>query len=101
MKGINILTGIAFLMISCCTAQNRTGPGVNPEGQNGVIVGAERTELYFPGLKGKKIAVVANQTSMIGNVHLVDSLVHAGINDSNEYLVPNTDSGGTKPMELT
>lgn len=41
--------------------------------------GAERTEIYFPLLKGKNVAVVANQTSMIGKVHLVDSLLKAGI----------------------
>jgi uncharacterized protein YbbC (DUF1343 family) len=41
--------------------------------------GAERTELYFPGLKGKNIAVVANHTAMIGKVHLVDSMIKAGI----------------------
>ncbi|MFH0866775.1 MAG: DUF1343 domain-containing protein, partial [Bacteroidota bacterium] len=41
--------------------------------------GAERTELYFPELKGKNVAVVANHTSMIGKVHLVDSLLETGI----------------------
>ena len=45
-----------------------------------IIVGAERTELYFPLLKSKKVGVIANQTSVIGNVHLIDSLVNAGIN---------------------
>lgn len=40
--------------------------------------GAMQTALYFPELKGKNIAVVANQTSMIGSVHLVDSLHNAG-----------------------
>jgi len=41
--------------------------------------GAERTELYFPVLKGKNVAIVANQTSKIGKVSLVDSLLNAGI----------------------
>ncbi len=41
-------------------------------------VGAERTDLYFPLLNNKNIAIVANQTSKIGNTHLVDSLVAAG-----------------------
>jgi len=45
---------------------------------NDVKVGAERTDQYFPLLKGKRIAVVANQTSMIGKVHLVDCLIKAG-----------------------
>jgi uncharacterized protein YbbC (DUF1343 family) len=44
-----------------------------------VKVGAERTDQYFPLLIGKNIAVVANQTSFIGNTHLVDSLLKAGL----------------------
>lgn len=43
-----------------------------------IVPGAERTELYFPDLKGKKIAVVANHTAVLGNQHLVDSLRKSG-----------------------
>ena len=35
-----------------------------------IIVGAERTSLYFQQLKGKRIGFVANQTSKIKNDHL-------------------------------
>lgn len=41
---------------------------------------AENTTAYLDKLKGKKVALVANQTSMIGNTHLVDSLLSLGIN---------------------
>ncbi|MBS3915256.1 MAG: DUF1343 domain-containing protein [Bacteroidetes bacterium] len=41
--------------------------------------GAWQTKQYFPILKGKKIGIVANQTSTIGKIHLVDSLQHAGM----------------------
>jgi uncharacterized protein YbbC (DUF1343 family) len=37
-------------------------------------------EKYLDILKGKSVAVVANQTSMAGKVHLVDTLVTLGIN---------------------
>lgn len=40
--------------------------------------GAEQTTLYYPLLEGKKIGVVSNQTGMIGEVHLIDSLSNAG-----------------------
>jgi uncharacterized protein YbbC (DUF1343 family) len=43
-----------------------------------VIVGAEQTDLYFPLLENKRIAIVANQTSMVGNSHLVDTLFISG-----------------------
>ncbi|MGN0004155.1 MAG: exo-beta-N-acetylmuramidase NamZ domain-containing protein [Sphingobacterium composti] len=41
---------------------------------------AERTSFYLPKLQGKRVAIVANQTSIIGNSHLVDSLQKLGIN---------------------
>jgi uncharacterized protein YbbC (DUF1343 family) len=38
------------------------------------VPGAERIGLYKPLLNGKSVAVVANQTSMTGKMHLVDKL---------------------------
>ena len=44
-----------------------------------LVVGANQTDKYLPLLKNKKIAIVANQTSVIikanGHTHLVDSLL--------------------------
>ncbi|NOQ71661.1 MAG: DUF1343 domain-containing protein, partial [Crocinitomix sp.] len=45
-----------------------------------VKVGAEMTEAYFPMMEGMTIAVVGNQSSMVGNAHLVDTLLGAGLN---------------------
>ena len=45
----------------------------------GAIVGASRMELYLPSLKGKNVAVVANQTSIFNNTHLVDTLLTKNI----------------------
>ncbi|MBC8266602.1 MAG: DUF1343 domain-containing protein [Flavobacteriales bacterium] len=42
-------------------------------------LGVERTTSYLPLLENKKVGVVGNQTSMIGNTHLVDSLLSLGI----------------------
>lgn len=44
-----------------------------------IIPGAERMNVYLPLLKGKTVGVFANQTSMVGNTHLVDTLLKAGI----------------------
>lgn len=44
-----------------------------------IRTGAEQTEKYLPQLRGKRIAVVANPTSQIAGVPLVDSLLHSGI----------------------
>jgi len=45
-----------------------------------IKTGAEQTEKYLPLLKGKRVAIVANQTSIIGKTSLVDSLKSLGIN---------------------
>ncbi|OFY21270.1 MAG: hypothetical protein A2W98_14915 [Bacteroidetes bacterium GWF2_33_38] len=44
------------------------------------IPAAELTHKYISLLKGKRVGVVANQTSMIKNTHLVDSLLSLEIN---------------------
>lgn len=45
-----------------------------------IIPGAYRTEVYVPLLKGKRVGVFANQTSVIGNKNLVDTLLKLGVN---------------------
>ena len=41
---------------------------------------ADRTSFYLPKLQGKRIAIVANQTTILGKSHLVDSLQKLGVN---------------------
>jgi len=43
--------------------------------QNQIVTGADQPELYLPKLKGKNLALVVNQTSRIGDQHLVDYLL--------------------------
>jgi uncharacterized protein YbbC (DUF1343 family) len=44
------------------------------------IPGASQIELYRSMIEGKSVAIVANQTSMTGQTHLVDNLLSIGIN---------------------
>jgi uncharacterized protein YbbC (DUF1343 family) len=48
--------------------------------KDSIKTGADQTEKYLPYLKGKRVAILANQTSIIGNRHLVDSLQSRGVN---------------------
>src|SRR5690606_6878548 len=43
--------------------------------QNGIIPGADQLGEYLPLLKGKKVGLMGNQTSVVGNEHLVDVLL--------------------------
>jgi uncharacterized protein YbbC (DUF1343 family) len=44
-----------------------------------IKTGAENTEEYIPLIRGKVIGLVANQTSMVKNRHLADTLLTLGI----------------------
>ena len=44
-----------------------------------ILTGAEQTEKYIDLLKGKRVAVLANPTTVIGKKHLVDSLIKRGV----------------------
>lgn len=48
---------------------------IGVQGKTSVQTGAEVTGAYFPLLKGKRVAVMTNQTGMVGDVHLVDLLI--------------------------
>ena len=47
---------------------------------NQILPGACQLQEYLPLLKDKRVAVFANQTSLVGNTHLVDTLKKLGIN---------------------
>ena len=51
----------------------------NGYSQKTIVPGAERMEQYLPLLKGKKIGLFANQTSMVGSTHLVDTLQKSSV----------------------
>lgn len=45
-----------------------------------IITGADQTDVYLDYLTNKRVAVLANQTTIIGERHLVDSLISKGVN---------------------
>lgn len=48
---------------------------VNTQSYIDIKTGAQQTELYLPLLKNKKVALVTNASGIIGNKHLVDTLL--------------------------
>ncbi|HXB91503.1 MAG TPA: hypothetical protein VNU72_04405, partial [Puia sp.] len=44
-----------------------------------ILTGADQMDKYVPLLEGKSVAVFANATSMVGQSHLVDTLLKKGI----------------------
>lgn len=70
------LLAVATLLFSCSPKIKATKTDI---ANSSIKTGAEQTELYLPLLKGKRVAVLANQTSIIGKTHLVDSLQKLGV----------------------
>ena len=77
MKYIFLLT-LAFVFSFCGTSRHNSKGIV--ENANPIKTGAEQTEKYLPYLQGKRVAMMANLTSVIGKTHLVDSLKSRGVN---------------------
>jgi uncharacterized protein YbbC (DUF1343 family) len=57
-------------------SQNSTLKGI----KNSIKMGAEVTDAYFPLIEGERVAVMTNQTGIVGDEHLVDMLVRENIN---------------------
>lgn len=72
---------LIVLLLNCCAAHSQA-PGKSEirNLKSEIITGAERMEVYLPLLKGKAVAVFANQTSLVKNTHLVDTLLSSGVN---------------------
>lgn len=74
---------VVFLGLLACGSS--TGQKPDPVAQAETLrVGANRTEAYFPLLRGRRFALVANGTSVIfrgdgSYVHLADSLMASGL----------------------
>lgn len=80
---MKILALLLYVLItfSACNAQNNIKQKtLNANQENLILTGAERINVYLPLLKGKKVGIFANQTSIIGNSHLVDTLRKLGVN---------------------
>ena len=84
-----IIYVFTFVIFSSCNGAAETKTyGENPDissastekpHQMAIKSGADQTEKYLPLLKEKKVGVIANHTSIIGQTHLVDSLISMGV----------------------
>lgn len=76
----SIIVMAAVLTFISCKGQ-KTGQQKNSANteSNRIIPGAERLDVYLPLIKGKKLGIFANPTSMVGNTHLVDTLRKLGV----------------------
>ncbi len=60
-----------LLMTICCILGVQSAP---------LRVGAERMQEYLPQLEGRRVALLANHTSLVDEEHLLDTLCSRGVN---------------------
>jgi uncharacterized protein YbbC (DUF1343 family) len=71
-----ILCLFIIIQSSCTNAQQNQAKAVDDKK---LQIGAEQLDEYLPLLVNKKVGMVVNHTTMIGDVHLVDLLLKKGV----------------------
>ncbi len=85
LKTIVGIPFLVFLLVLACGQKNSQTINdlpvtkVEPQISGQPVPAAERVGEYLSLLKGKRVAAVVNQTSMVGQVHLVDTLLRSGV----------------------
>lgn len=72
IRRVFVFSIICFGLLFGCNSQQ------NPS-QESVFTGASQTNLYLPFLKDKRIALVVNNSSLVANQHLLDTLQSHGV----------------------
>ncbi|AEM69669.1 Uncharacterized conserved protein UCP016719 [Allomuricauda ruestringensis DSM 13258] len=92
---------LLFLVFSSCKGQQKEAISASEpstEAPAPIKAAANRTKIYLPLLKGKKVGVVANPTSVVfnekGHTHLVDSLLSSSV-DVKQVFAPEHGFRGT------
>ncbi|MBW8051006.1 MAG: DUF1343 domain-containing protein [Cytophagales bacterium] len=60
---------LILLIFTCCNTSSQQ-----------IITGAEQIDQYIPLIKNKNVALVVNQTSIVGESHLIDTLLSLNVN---------------------
>lgn len=82
---ITFLLLLSMVALSCIGSPNKnstTTDGATQEATPQLATGAEAMDEYLPLLEGKRVALIVNQTSVVGEkqTHLLDTLLGRGIN---------------------
>jgi uncharacterized protein YbbC (DUF1343 family) len=70
---------LLIALLACTMMAPKKEASAMPLMKTGIITGADQTEKYIPYLKGKRVAILGNPTSIIGKRNMVDSLWARGV----------------------
>ncbi len=76
---MNLKSTLTTLILSIACFASFAQSQTTPQSSAAIRTGAEQLDKYLPIIKGKRIALLANPTTIIGKTHLVDSLQALGV----------------------
>ncbi|WP_248723579.1 exo-beta-N-acetylmuramidase NamZ domain-containing protein [Seonamhaeicola sp. ML3] len=87
----NTVLLFVIVLISCASKVKKENEKIDEtlkqvQGDKDIVVGANQTEMYLPMLEGKRVGIVANQTSVIFKEEITTSL-NAPRNDRYTHMV--------------
>jgi len=68
-----------LMLVTFCVSAYSFNQTTDSDNQK-IVTGADQPEEYLPYLKGKRVGILANSTSIAGGKHLVDFLLSKRIN---------------------
>lgn len=112
-KIISICLFAVLLICHSCSGNTHDNQTNDVPVQKRIIPGAENLEKYLPQIQDKNVGIVTNQTGMVKQTHLVDTLLALGVNvlkvfspehgfrgtaDAGEYVEDNIDKKTGLPI---
>lgn len=95
-----LLVCVSFATCKSSKATNSTNVKTTEVVSTELKTGAEQLNAYLPLLKGKRVGLIVNQTSVVGEKHLIDFLIENGVNVkkifSPEHGIRGNDEAGAK-----
>lgn len=84
MKNIELIPFLLLFVVGSHCSPKPATSGTRADGDNGktsgrIMVGAEQLDRYLPDLQNKRVALVVNHTSLVGDTHLADTLMARGV----------------------
>ena len=80
MTTLNACSGRVNQTTTGKTVSSDQQPAATVQTSGEVVMGAARTSEYVPLLKGKRVALLSNQTGMVGDKHTLDLMLEQGVN---------------------
>ena len=81
----HLIISFCFVLITACNSAPQNKEATADKKQERIVLGTERLDQYLPLLKGKKVGLLVNHTSVIGQTHLLDTLISLDVDVAKIY----------------